>query len=199
MPWSCRRHSSIRRAIVCVDKLRHAPPIIETAGLRVGALDFCAASLRYFDTAGHFAATVREAIGQPLPQPLHAAAFTAGNLQAQMILAWRSPTETLLLCTDRTTLAELERRLVVATDGCIVDQTGGVCVFRALGRRARDLLQRMGATTAVPDVSEARAGRLAELHVLTVCVQAEEFILIVERAYAEHLREWIRSTVADFA
>jgi heterotetrameric sarcosine oxidase gamma subunit len=171
---------------------------IEAAGLRAGALDFCAASLRYFDPAGGFAATVREALGHPIPQPLHAAAFNAGTHHGQMILAWRSPTETLLLCTDRAMLTELERRLDSATDGCIVDQTGGVCVFRALGQRARDLLQRIGGTTAVPGVGEAHAGRLAELHVLTVCIAAEEFLLIVERVYADHLGEWIRSTAADF-
>ncbi len=178
--------------------MRHPPLALEAAGLRVDAIDFCAASLRYFDSAGQFAAALREAIGQPLPQPLQAAVFNAGSPHEQSILAWRSPTETLLLCADRTMAAELERRLSVATDGCIVDQTGGLCVFRALGQSARDLLQRMGAATAVPDLGEARGGRLAELQVLTVCVQAEEFLLIVERVYAEHLWEWIRSTAADF-
>ncbi|HEV7612212.1 MAG TPA: hypothetical protein VGO37_10080 [Steroidobacteraceae bacterium] len=181
-----------------MDELRNAPFAIEATGLRVDGLDFCAASLRYFDRAGRFAETVCDTIGHPIPQPLHAAAFDTGGFHARGVLAWRGPTETLLLCTDRAMLADLERRLLSATDGCMVEQTGGVCVIRAQGRRARDFLQRMGATTAVPDLSEARAGRLAELHVLTVCVQAEEFLLIVERVYAEHLMGWMRSTAEDF-
>lgn len=177
---------------------RGAPFAIEAAGLRVQASGFCAASLRYFDPESGFAAAVLETIGQPIPQPLHAVAFNSGNFHAQVILAWRSPTETLLLCSDCALLAEFERRLVRATDGCMVDQTGGLCIFLAQGRRTRELLERMGATTAIPDLGKAHAARVAELHVLTVCVQPEEYLMIVERVYADHLREWIRSTAADF-
>ena len=83
-------------------------------------------------------------------------------------------------------------------DGCMVDQTGGICVLRVQGVRAGDLLLRLGATTAVPDLGEARSGRLAELHVLTACVQAGEYLLLVERVYADHLIGWIRATAADF-
>jgi hypothetical protein len=59
-------------------------------------------------------------------------------------------------------------------------------------------LQRLGAATAIASLGEARSGRLAELHVLTACVQSGEFLLLVERVYANHLIEWIRATVADF-
>ena len=181
-----------------MDNSRDAPFAVEVAGLRVGALDLCAASLRYFDPDGSFAAAVLETIGRPLPKPLRAASYTAGSIHAQVILAWRSPTETLLLCSERTVMAEFERRLLSLADGCMVDQSGGVCVFQAQGGRARDLLQRMGATTAIPNLSEACAARFAELPMLTVCVKADEFLLIVERVYADHLMEWIRATAADF-
>ena len=44
--------------------------------------------------------------------------------------------------------------------------------FESPDARARDLLLRLGAATALPDLGEARTGRLAELPVLTLCVTA---------------------------
>ena len=57
---------------------------------------------------------------------------------------------------------------------------------------------RLGAVTAIANVGEARSGRLAELQVLTACLQPGEFLMLVERVYANHLIEWIRATAADF-
>ena len=99
----------------------------------------------------------------------------------------------------RATFAELQARLAGAADGCMVEQTGGICVLRVHGRRCGDLLQRMGAASAIPGLGLARGGRLAEVHVLTVCIQEGEFLLFVERVYADHLVEWMRATVADFS
>jgi heterotetrameric sarcosine oxidase gamma subunit len=167
-------------------------------GLRVEALPGVqVASLRYFDRAGSFVGLLQQALGQPLPQPQRAALTAAGNAAAS-VLAWRSPTETLLLCSGAAVLAELGQRLDGAPDGCVVDQTGGISVLRVLGPRAGELLQRLGAMTAIPGLGEARGGRLAEVLVLTVCVKAAEYLLFVERVYAPHLIEWIRLTLADF-
>jgi hypothetical protein len=80
----------------------------------------------------------------------------------------------------------------------MVVQTGGIRVLRVAGSRARDLLLRLGSAQAIPALGEARTGRLAELQVLTACVQAGEYLLLVERVYANHLLEWVRATVADF-
>jgi heterotetrameric sarcosine oxidase gamma subunit len=156
------------------------------------------ASLRYFDHAGGFAAAVREAVGNALPEPLRAVQAGNATQGAYLILAWRSPTETVLLSNDRAAFDELERQLAAVPDGCMVNQTGGICVLRVQGEKAGDLLLRLGAATAIPGRGEARSGRLAELQVLTACVQAGEFLLLVERVYANHLIEWIRATVADF-
>jgi hypothetical protein len=38
---------------------------------------------------------------------------------------------------------------------------------------------------------------LAELQVLTACLAPQEFLLLVERVYANHLLEWIGATAAD--
>ena len=182
-----------------MDSSRVEPFLVEINGLSVSAdRDIQIASLRYFDSAGNFAAAVREIVGGALPEPLRAIEVEHATNDAHFILAWRSPTETLLLCEDRAAFAELEQRIAAAVDGCMVDQTGGVCVLRVRGGRAGDLLLRLGAATAVPGPGEARSARLAELHVLTVCVQAGQFLLLVERAYADHLIGWIRATAADF-
>jgi len=156
------------------------------------------ASLRYFDTTDRFVATVREFLGGPLPAPLHAVRVEARPSGARFILLWRSPTETLLLSYDPAALAELDERLASEGDGCMVVQTGGIRVLRVAGPKARDLLLRLGSTPAIPALGEARTGRLAELQVLSACVQAGEYLLLVERVYANHLLEWVRATVADF-
>jgi heterotetrameric sarcosine oxidase gamma subunit len=181
-----------------VDNSPGAPSVVEADGLSVTVLQGQVASLRYFDGEGRFAETVRETIGMPLPQPLRASTQGSASRSADVTLAWRSPTETVLLCNDRPAFADLQQRLASVADGSMVDQTGGIRGYRVQGQRAQDLLQRMGAATAIPGVGEARSGRLAELHVLTACLHPGEFLLFVERAYANHLVEWIRATVADF-
>ena len=172
--------------------------VVEARGVRVETVrGLWAASLRYFDPAGSFAAAVHEAIGQPVAQPLTATQSRTSH-DAQVILAWRTPTETLLLCNGGAAFTQFEQRLPAAADGCMVDQTGAFRVFRVQGRRAREVLQRMGATTAIPGLGQARGGRMAEVHVLTVCIEPGEFLLVIERVYADHLTEWIRATLADF-
>jgi sarcosine oxidase gamma subunit len=172
---------------------------VEVAGLCVRVQrQVEVASLRYFDTADRFVATLREFLGGPIPAPLCALRAEAPPSGARFILLWRSPTETLLLSYDPAGLAELDERLASEVDGCLVVQTGGIRVLRVAGPKARDLLLRLGSATAIPAVGEAHAGRLAELQVLTACVQAGEYLLLVERVYADHLLGWIRATAADF-
>lgn len=155
------------------------------------------ASLRYFDRTGNFAGAVREAVGRPLPEPLCAIQIAHSADNDHFVLAWRSPTETVLLCESRVAFAELKQRLADTADGCMVDQTGGVCVIRMRGPRARELLLRLGASTAIPRLGDALSSRCAEVHVLTACIREEEFLCLVERVYAAHLLEWIRLTAAD--
>jgi sarcosine oxidase gamma subunit len=173
--------------------------VVESPGVSVTAdRGLLIASLRYFDHAGGFAAAAREAVGRALPEPLRAFQIGSATQGSYVILAWRSPTETLLLSNDRAAFEELERVLAAAPDGCLVNQTGGIDVLRARGEKAGNLLLRLGAATAIASLGEARSGRLAELQVLTVCVQPGEFLMLVERVYANHLIGWIRATAADF-
>jgi len=172
---------------------------VEVAGLSVRMQrQVEVASLRYFDAADRFLATVREFLGGPMPAPLRALRAEAASRGTPVILLWRSPTETLLLSDDPAALAELDERVASEVDGCMVVQTGGIRVLRVAGPKARDLLLRLGSASALPALGEARTGRLAELQVLTACVQAGEYLLLVERVYANHLLDWMRATVADF-
>lgn len=171
---------------------------IDLVGLSVsGDRDVQIASLRYFHHSGKFAVAVREAVGRELPEPLRAFQIGSATQGSHVILAWRSPTETLLLSNDRAAFDELERQLAAAPDGCMVNQTGGICVLRVQREKAGDLLLRLGAATAIPNLGEARSGRLAELQVLTACVLPKEYLLLVERVYVNHLLEWIWATAAD--
>jgi hypothetical protein len=181
-----------------VDNSAGGPCNIESDGLRVAACrGWQVASLRYFDPEGSFAAAVGECIGQLVPRPQRAIRSRPDVQDAEVILAWRSPTEPLFLCSNRAAFVEIERRLAAGADGCMVVQTGGVLIWEVQGPRAHDLLQRMGARTGIPGVGEARGSRMAEVHVLTVCIRPGEYLLMVERVYAAHLVEWARATAAD--
>jgi len=152
------------------------------------------ATLRYFDRAGAFADAVEAATGATLPEPLVA----RETADAQLILAWRSPTETLCLARSAAHLAKLSARLADAGGGCVVDLTGGIRIMRLTGLRVAELLCRLGGDTSVPAVGEARPSRLADLPVLALAVRGSETLLAVDRAYLPHLLAWVRETLLDF-
>jgi sarcosine oxidase gamma subunit len=160
------------------------------------------ASLRYFDPAGAFAAAVSEVLGGPLPAPLraHRRLLAEPNTEAgsELLLAWRGPTETLLVTADAGWLGAVDRFAAARSDGCLVDQTGGILALLVTGTRASDLLLRLGSIDAVPALGEARISRLAELSVMSLCTQPGEILLLVERVYVRHLFGWIRETIAEF-
>jgi sarcosine oxidase gamma subunit len=168
-------------------------------GIKANGLTVCsaepmqAAALRYFVRDGAFAAAVQESVGV-LPEGLQAAETRDGAL----ILAWRSPTETLVLTGDPARLADLEARVAQAADGCLVNLSGGLRVLRVTGERISDLLCRLGGTESIPRPGEARRGRMADVPVLALCVRAGETLLVVDRVYADHLCGWIRETLLDF-
>ena len=153
-----------------------------------------AAALRYFEVGGGFARAVRDATGAALPPVLTAVEAGAGELT----LAWRSPTETLLLTPSAARLAQIEEQLAGAGDGCLVNLTGGLKVLEVTGDRIADLLCRLGGTASVPAPGEARRSRLADVPVLSLAVRAGETLLVVDRGYAAYLTAWIRETLLDF-
>lgn len=199
MPKWSRHPSSTREESVCVDSLQELFDAIEVKGLSVrGIRRMQVASLRYFERGGRFAAMVEESVGRPLPEPLWACATQGAPGDEPLILAWRSPTETLLVGADATAFAHIGKSLGDAQDGCMVDQTGGLCAIRLCGERTGDLLRRLGSDEWILKAGDARAGRLADLHVMALCVQPGTVLLLVERVFVGHLVDWMVKTVADF-
>jgi hypothetical protein len=152
------------------------------------------ASLRYFAPTGEFGARLMAAAGVALPDTCAAVA------SGQLILAWRTPTESVCVAQAPAALLELESRLGAPADGYLVNLTGGMRMVRLGGARVGALLSRLGGSTRPPQRGESRPGRLADVPVLAVGVpgSAGEVLLLVDRAYAPHLLGWIRETVADF-
>jgi len=150
------------------------------------------ATLRYFTRDGAFADAVRNATGMPLPAVLEA------REEGQLILAWRSPTETLCVTRSAARLAELGARLAACPEGSMVELTGGLKIVRLTGLPIADLLCRLGGTASVPAPGEARRSRLADVPVLALSVRTGETLLLVDRAYLPHVLDWIRETLLEF-
>jgi hypothetical protein len=180
----------------------HAPTVdpadggaaIEAPGLKVTpGRNVRLASLRYFDVAGDFAAVIRAIAGVELPDVGQALTARADD---RSLLAWRNPTETVLITTGGALIDELQRRAAAVTDGCVVEQTGGVAVLSLFGERVARLFHGIGGNASMPRLGEARAGRVAELPVLALCVRQQEILLLVERPYEAHLLGWMRACVS---
>ena len=152
-----------------------------------------AAALRYFTPDGEFAAAARAA-GAALPP-----ALTARDTGRELVLAWRSPTETLCLARGMPRLAQLREALQGVPGGCCVELSGALSVVHLNGERVADLLARIGSAASIPRAGEARRSRMADVPVLALCVNAPEVLLVVDRYYAPHLLGWIRETLLDFA
>jgi sarcosine oxidase gamma subunit len=171
---------------------------IEVPGLSVQLRrEFKVGSLRYFDAAGPFTAAVGERLGGPLPEPLRAVRHSRGDARRELVLAWRSPTETLLMTADAEAFAAIEDAAQNSAAGCMVDQTGGLWPWRLTGAGSREMLLRLGSTASIPAVGEARMSRVAELPVMALCVREGELLLVVERVYSDHLLGWIAETAKD--
>jgi sarcosine oxidase gamma subunit len=121
-----------------------------------------------------------------------------GTAGPDIMLAWRSPTETIGLTSDAGRFAAVATRAADRSDGYMVDQSDGISAYTVTGTRARDLLVRLGSTAAIPALGEAHASRLAELTVISLSVRPGEFMLLVERVYGSHLMGWIAAAVGDF-
>jgi hypothetical protein len=173
---------------------------IRVAGLRV-VLEpqLQVASLRYFDRRGVFADLLQRIAGVSLPDSLRALRNAEDLTSEVTVLAWRSPTETLMISAAPTLIESLQGAAATLTDGCIVDQRGGAVVFRAGGEAVPDLFARLGGQRACPSMGESLRTRLADVAVLAVKVQTEETWLIVERSYGPHLMAAIRVSAADLS
>jgi heterotetrameric sarcosine oxidase gamma subunit len=172
--------------------------LIEGSGLKVELEPLLhAASLRYFERDGAFAQMVHDVTGLGVPRDRGAAHSADVAKQIITILAWRSPSETMLLTTELNLLRSLQTAAAALNDGCVVDQCGGVLVFRARGAEVANLVAKTAGHGAMPAIGESRRTRLADVAVLLIKIQAEESLLVIDRIYAPHVIASIRASAAD--
>jgi heterotetrameric sarcosine oxidase gamma subunit len=172
--------------------------LIEGSGLKVELEPrLHAASLRYFERDGAFAQMVHDVTGLDIPRDRGAAHRADVAKQITTILAWRSPSETMLLTTELKLLDSLQTAAAELNDGCVVDQCGGILVFRARGAELANLVAKTAGHGAMPAIGESRRTRLADVAVLLVKIQADESLFVVDRIYAPHVMASIRATAAD--
>ena len=182
-----------------MDSVRDLDEVMNAADVSVRQRRFSrVGSLRYFEPEGAFIETIAAVVGGPMPRLLHAVRYAGATMGSEIILACCKPTETLALCSGAEQFASLERQAAGRTDGCLVEQTGGIWACTVTGTRAPDLITRLGAATAIPALGVAGISRLAELAVTSLCIRPGEIMLLVERVYSEHLAAWMRETLADF-
>jgi sarcosine oxidase gamma subunit len=155
------------------------------------------ASLRYFDRQGAFADLIHDMTGVTLPDCSRALRSAEHRTWEAIVLAWRSPTETLMIGAAPTLIDTLQGAAATLTDGCIVDQRGGALVFRCSGDAVEDLFARLGGHGACPAIGESLRTRLIDVAVSAVKVEPEETWLIVERSYGPHLLAAIGASAAD--
>ena len=178
---------------------------VEVAGLSIRPVaPVWIASIRFFDAAGEFVSGLAGRVGGPLPGPLQVFRYAddpgdpgGARRDSQMLLASRSPSETLLLCNQARVLAALEDFAAGRSDGCVVNQTGAYRVWDVTGNKAPDFLARLG-SASVPALGEARLSRVAELTVMSLSVEAGSTLVLVDRLYSEHLAGWMAETLTDF-
>jgi len=156
-------------------------------------------ALRYFDPAGAFIEGLTAIMGGPAPGPLQAVRHSApGASRAGVILLWRSPSETLMLCDSVSLFEDIERFAEPRTDGCLVEQTGGLWCCAVSGPRAPDLIVRLGSIHDLPRPGQALTGRLADVTVTVASLDPGDFMLLSDRVHAAHLTSWMRATLDDF-
>jgi heterotetrameric sarcosine oxidase gamma subunit len=172
--------------------------LVEGSGLKVELEPrLHAASLRYFERDSAFTRMVQAVTGLGVPRDRGAAHSADDAKESLTLLAWRSPSETTLLTTDLKLLDSLQTAAAALNDGCVVDQRGGMLVFRARGKEVANLVARTAGHGAMPAIGESRRTRLADVAVMLVKVQAEESLFVVDRIYAPHVMASIRASAAD--
>jgi hypothetical protein len=172
--------------------------VVEVSGLSIRTVKpGCIASIRFFDPAGEFMTGLAGKVGGTMPAALQAVRYADAATESEFILASRSPNETLLVSNHADALAAIDLFAEGRCDGCVVNQTGAWRVWEIAGGRAPDFMARLG-SAPLPASGETSMSRIAELTVMTLCVEAGRRLILVDRLYADHLAGWIRETLADF-
>lgn len=170
---------------------------IEGPGITVAAdSGMTVTSLRYFMPNGPFATVARRYLGVDLPLEPNAIAIAD---RPATVLTWRRPGECLLISPDSGIIDGIMKASGRLADGRAINLTDGTCVLRIRGSRSAELFSRIGGHDSMPPARSSRASRVAELPVILIRAQSDDMLLLVDRVYVEHLMQWLRASVADFA
>ena len=156
------------------------------------------ASLRHLAPDGAFSKAVRTVLGTSLPLPLRVAVATHCDTATNLILAWRSPTETIVLSRDAAPIDAIQDAVAQISDGCCIDRSGGFWTIRVTGMGIDALMARLGSPESMPSPGQSIRSRVADVPVLSVSVASGEVLLLAERTYAPHLLNWIQQSVRDW-
>ena len=147
--------------------------------------------------------------GESLAAPLRAAGVTGvpspgqalGNGQSQDTTAlWRSPSEVVLLATERAAADAAMAALAADALACAVDQSDGTLALELQGPRADELLQRMVESHSLPmTLGSAVRARLADIAVTLVRQGPDRIWLLTDRSHEHYLASWLAYAGAALA
>jgi hypothetical protein len=155
------------------------------------------ASLRHLAPDGALSKIIRAVFGTSLPLPLRVSVATHFDTATDVILAWRSPTETIVLTRDAAPIDAIQHAVAQLSDGCCIDRSGSFWTIRMTGMGIDGLMARLGSPESMPTPGQSIRSRVADVPVLSISTASGEVLLLVERTYAPHLLNWIQESVRD--
>jgi hypothetical protein len=152
-------------------------------------------SLRYMGIDAQFVEHMQAALGCSLPETLQAQSILLPETGHRAVLAWRRPSETLLLA-ETHEIVDRFAEIAATDDGYVLDLTGGFTLFSCEGALTAQMCARLGGPDNFPQPGEAKPGRLAEVPALALSLQDEQCQILVERHFGPHMDAWIRHAIA---
>ena len=155
-------------------------------------------ALRHLPGAGESLADALCAAGVTgVPSPGQA----LGNGQSQGTTAlWRSPSEVVLLATERAAADAAMAALAADALACAVDQSDGTLALELQGPRADELMQRLVDSHSLPmTLGSAVRARLADTAVTLVRLDHDRIWLLADRSHEHYLASWLAYAGAALA
>lgn len=147
-------------------------------------------ALRHLPGAGESLADALCAAGVTgVPSPGQA----LGDGQSQGTTAlWRSPSEVVLLATERAAAEAAMAALAADALACAIDQSDGALALELQGPRVDELLQRLVDSHSLPmTLGSAIRVRLADIAVTLVRLDHDRIWLLADRSHEHYLASWL--------
>jgi heterotetrameric sarcosine oxidase gamma subunit len=135
--------------------------------------------------------------GDDLAAALHAAGLPRAPAPGQVVgegpwAVWRSPSEVVLLATERAAADAALAALEPATLACAVDLSEGTLGLELQGPRVDEVLQRLVDSRSLPDApGRAARARLIDVAVMLVRPRPDHVWLLADRSHGHYLASWL--------